>query len=107
MKLQDALNTQYHGGRGDHLHVKQLEEEITYLKKNSEIEVALLKDENDIMKKELMELQQRRRRDQMSNFTPNSNFHGNNYCSPIRPQGMIEFEDQSNEKLIPMYKGTT
>jgi predicted nucleic acid-binding Zn-ribbon protein len=39
--------------------VKKLEDEIGYLKKHFEIEMGILKDENDILKKELAEVMTR------------------------------------------------
>jgi hypothetical protein len=38
--------------------IKVLEEEIAYLKKHFEIELGLMKDENEILKKELISSQQ-------------------------------------------------
>lgn len=67
-----------------------LEEEIAYLKKHFDIEVGLIKDENEILKKELQ-----RKRDSL---TPNSKYRNTNYCSPIRVLGGMNDMDTSNEK---------
>ena len=81
-----------------------LEEEIAYLKKSFEMEMGLMKDENDILKKELMDSHHRRRRDQVHNYTPNNRgTSNNNYCSPIRVTALNEFDDMSNNKS--MYRG--
>ena len=48
--------------------IKHLEEEIGYLKKHYEMELGLIKDENDILKRELQEIVPRR---QMTHHTPN------------------------------------
>lgn len=39
--------------------VKKLEDEIGYLKKHFEIEMGIIKDENDILKKEMQDMLQR------------------------------------------------
>ena len=51
--------------------IKVLEEEIAYLKKHFEIELGLMKDENDILKKELLEANSRRKHQHNSSHTPN------------------------------------
>ena len=56
-KYQDTIkNSHSFEGRGDKQQIKVLEEEIAYIKKHFEMEVGLMKDENDILKKELMDV---------------------------------------------------
>ena len=40
-------------------HVKKLEDEIGYLKKHFEVEMGIIRDENDILKKEMQEMMNR------------------------------------------------
>ena len=47
--------------------IKVLEEEIAYLKKHFEIELGLMKDENDILRKELLEVNTSRRKHHQQN----------------------------------------
>jgi len=56
-----------------------LEEEIAYLKKHFEIELGLMKDENEILKKELLESNIRRKHQQQQ--------HHNNAYTPNRHHG--------------------
>jgi hypothetical protein len=72
--------------------LKILEQEITYLKKHYEIEFGILKNENNILKNELISFQQQRRQ-QHHSFTPNNR----NYCSPIR--GIRDFEGDDSQML--------
>lgn len=55
-----------------------LEEENAYLKKNFDVEIALLKDENEILKNQLMEVQQKRNKEKL---TPTIR---RDYGSPVR-----------------------
>jgi hypothetical protein len=78
-----------------------LEEEIAYLKKHFEIELGLMKDENDILKKELLEQNSRRKtghQQHNSSHTPNrQRLPIHNYCSPIR---MADLDDLSADKNL-------
>ena len=61
-------------------HIKQMEDEINYLKKHFEVEMGLLKDENEILQRELTHVLQRHREmSQYSLLTPNNK---NNAYSP-------------------------
>lgn len=69
------------GGGSKQQQVKMLEEEIAYLKKNYEVEMGIMKNETEILKKQLMEVQQRRLQ---QHVTPNRPASSGNFCSPIR-----------------------
>lgn len=68
------------------------------------MELDIKENELSILRKELSDFHQRRRRD---NYTPNSHIRGasNNYCSPVR--GPNDFDNMSNEKLNPRFRATT
>lgn len=78
----------YEGGRGDRQQVKMLEEENAYLKKNFDVEIALLKDENDILKKQLMEVQHKRGNKR------------NNFSSPVRNDDVPVFRQSDNSPFM-------
>lgn len=49
--------------------IQKLEEELSYVQRHNEMEIGLIKDENDILKKEL----EHARRDWLSRSSPNRN----------------------------------
>ena len=69
-----------------------LEEENAYLKKNFDVEIALMKDENEILKNQLMEVQNKRNK-----LTPTIK---NNYGSPVRYEA-------AHHEDIPMFKSNS
>ena len=63
LKYQESLKNQSRmAGSAHDPQIKVLEEEIAYLKKHFEIELGLMKDENDILRKELLEVNTSRRK---------------------------------------------
>ncbi len=68
--------------------VKALEEEVAYLKKHFEIELGVMQDENEILKRELQEFNYRRLKQcQIRHKTPN---HKYNMHSPHD----VDYEEQ-------------
>jgi hypothetical protein len=98
-KYQEAISQhQHYDGKGDK-QIRLLEEEIVYLKKNFEIEIGILKDESDILRKELLGGGRR------SSFTPNSKLRNTNYCSPIRALGINDLNEATNDKNLSPFTG--
>ncbi len=68
----EAIKMQGNIGNDKDRKLNLLEDEINYVKKHSEIEVGLIKDENEILKKELNDLLVRQeKKDAYYNLTPN------------------------------------
>jgi hypothetical protein len=106
LKYQESLKNQSRmAGSAHDPQIKVLEEEIAYLKKHFEIELGLMKDENDILRKELLEVNTSRRKHHQQNSSHTPNRHRmpiHNYCSPIR---MADLDDLSGDKNHLMHRG--
>lgn len=88
--------------------MRTLEEEVTYLKRHFEIEIGLIKDENEILKRELNEMNQRK-----FCYTPNHKYRLN-YQSPMKTEENPDFLKSSHytanfadQSSTSPFKGTT
>lgn len=95
-KYQDLLKVSDGGPKAEKQQVKLLEEEITYLKKHFEIELGLVHNENEILKKELLDNRRR--------GTPNQK-QANSFCSPPRG-GPTDLDNSSYDRHHFGFRGT-